>query len=109
MWFQKSDPIFNMGVNVMRLVFNMEPKYRVTVLTREEWTRGPRTPPAVKGLIWYTDGSRTQRGIGAGDYGQSLRRVLSISLGKYATVFQAVMYAILTSACEIHMDVRPEK
>jgi hypothetical protein len=57
------------------------------MLSREEQTRGPGTPPTVKGLIWYTDGSRAWRGIGTGDYGQSLRRRLSISIGKYAIVF----------------------
>jgi hypothetical protein len=30
----KSDPIFSMGVNVMRPAFNLEPKYGVTMLTR---------------------------------------------------------------------------
>jgi hypothetical protein len=49
--FQKSDPIFNMRVSVMKPVFNLEPKYRVTMLTKEEWTRGPRTTSAVKGLF----------------------------------------------------------
>jgi len=34
-------------------------------------------------------------GTGAGIYGQSVRRKLSISLGRYATVFQAKIYAIL--------------
>jgi len=33
---QKSDQIFNTGVDVMKPVFNLEPKYRVTVLTRDE-------------------------------------------------------------------------
>jgi len=35
--------------------FNFEPKYRVTMLTREEWTKGTGTPPLVKGLVWFTD------------------------------------------------------
>ena len=52
----------------MKPVFNLEPKYRVTMLTREEWTRGPGNPPAVKGLIWLTDGSRIVEGTGAGVY-----------------------------------------
>jgi hypothetical protein len=43
-WLQKSDPIFSMGFNVMRPAFNLEPKYKVTTLTREEWTRGTGTP-----------------------------------------------------------------
>jgi hypothetical protein len=30
MWLQRSDPIFNMGVDIMRSAFNFEPKYRVT-------------------------------------------------------------------------------
>jgi hypothetical protein len=49
---QKSDPIFNMRVDFMRPVYNLEPKYRVTMVAREEWTRSPGTPPVVKGLVW---------------------------------------------------------
>jgi hypothetical protein len=85
----------------MKPVFNLDPKYRVTMLTREEWTRGPGTPPVVKGLVWFTDGSRTVEGTGAGVYGQSVDRRLSISLGKHATVFQAEVYAILVCVREI--------
>jgi hypothetical protein len=71
----------------MKPVFNLEPKYKVTMLPREEWTRGPGTPPMVKGLVWFTDGSRTVEGTGAGVYGQSVNRSLSIPLGKHAIVF----------------------
>jgi hypothetical protein len=84
-----------MRVDFMRSVFNLEPKYRVTMLAREEWTRGPGTPPMVKGLVWYTDGSKTAEGTGAEVYGQSVNRRLSIPLGKHATVFQAEVYVIL--------------
>jgi hypothetical protein len=52
------------------------------MLTREEWTRGPGTRPIVKGLIWFTNGSRMVEGTGAGSFWQSLGRKLSISLGK---------------------------
>jgi hypothetical protein len=31
--------------------FNFELEYRVTMLTREKWTKRPGTSPAVKGLI----------------------------------------------------------
>ena len=48
---QQPDPIFNMGVDVMRPAFNLEPTYRVTMLTREEWTKRTGAPPAVKGLV----------------------------------------------------------
>jgi len=55
-----------MRVDIMKQVFNLKPKYMVTMLTREEWTRGPRTLPMVKGLVWFTDASRTAEGTGAG-------------------------------------------
>jgi hypothetical protein len=66
---QQSDPIFNTGVDVMRAAFNLEPKYRVTMLTREDWTRGSGSSPEIRGLIWYTDGSKMKEGTGAGVLG----------------------------------------
>jgi len=57
----------------------------------------------------FTDGSRTMKGTGAGVYGQSINRRLSIPLGKHATVFQAEVYAILACAHEIEAQDRPEK
>jgi ribonuclease HI len=77
------------------------------MLTREKWARGPGTP-AVKGLVLFTDGSRTARESGAGFYGQSANRRLSISLGNHATVFQAEVYAILACVHEIETHDRPE-
>ena len=93
----------------MKPVFDLEPKYRVTMLTREEWTTGPGEPPMVKGLVWYTDGSTTAEGTGAGVYGQSVNRRLSIPLGKHATAFQAEVYAILAFTEETATQDRPEK
>ena len=93
----------------MKTVFNLEPKYRVTTLTREEWTTGPGTPAAFKGLVWFTDGSRTVEGTGDGVYGQSVDRRLSISLGKYATVLQVEVYVILASVHETETQDQPEK
>jgi len=56
MQLQKLDPIFNMGVDVIRPAFNFELRYRVTMLTTEEWTKGPETSPAVKRLVWVQMG-----------------------------------------------------
>jgi hypothetical protein len=93
----------------MKPIFNLEPKYRVTMLTGEEWTRGPGSPPAVKGLVWLTDGSRNAEGTAAGVYGQSANRRLSISLGKHATVFQTEVYVILACVHETETQDWPEK
>jgi hypothetical protein len=46
------------------------------------------------GLVWYTDGSETNKGTGAGVYTPGLRRGHSFSLGLHTTVFQAEIYAI---------------
>jgi hypothetical protein len=40
-------------------------------------------------LVWYTDGSKTNKGTGAGVYRWGLRRGHSSSLGLHTTVFQA--------------------
>jgi len=109
MRLQKSDPIFRTVVDIMKPVFNLDPKYRVTMLTREEWTRRHGAPPAVKELIWSTDGSRTVERIRAGLYGQSADRRLSISLRKHATVIQAEVYAILACVHETETQDKPEK
>jgi len=87
-----------MGVDVMKPVYNFEPQYRVTMLKREDWTKATGAPPAVKGLAWYTDGSKTREGTGAGVFGQSVGQRLNFFLGKYATVFQAEIYATLACA-----------
>jgi len=79
----------------MRPAFNLEPQYRVIMLTREDWTKATGNPPAVKGLVWFTDGSRMREGTRTGVYGQSVGRSLSFSIGRYATVFQAEIFAVL--------------
>jgi ribonuclease HI len=98
-----------MGVDVMRPAYNFEPKYRVTMLTREDWTKGTEAPPTIKGHVWFTDGSRMREGTGAGIYGQSVRRRLSFSVGKYATVFQTELFAILACVHDIKVHGTPEK
>jgi hypothetical protein len=50
-----------------------------------------------------------REGTGAGFYGQSVKRRLSFSLGRYATVFQAEIYAILACVYEIQSLDRSEK
>jgi hypothetical protein len=50
-----------------------------------------------------------KEGTGAGVLEQSVKRRLSFSLGRYATVFQAEIYAILACVHEIQFQNRPEK
>jgi hypothetical protein len=89
------------GVDAVRPAFNFEPRNRGNMMTREDWTKGTGTPPVVKGLVWFTDGSRIKEGTRAGFYGQSVGKRFSISLGRYATGFQAEIHAILACAHKI--------
>ena len=98
------DPIFNMGVDVMRPAYSFEPHYRVTMLTRDDWTKATGAPTVVKGLVWFIDGSKMREGTGAGIYGQPVGRRLNLSLGRHATVFQAEIYAILACDNEIQSE-----
>ena len=65
------------------------------------------SPLVVK--VWFTDGTRMKEGTGAADYGQSAGRRLNFSLRRYATVFQAEIYAILAFVYEIQLQNRSEK
>jgi ribonuclease HI len=79
------------------------------MLTREDWTQGTGTSAAVKGLIWFTDESKMKEVNRAGVYGQSVGRRLSFSLGGYATVFEAEIYAVLVCVYKIQLQNRSEK
>jgi len=98
-----------MGVDIMRPAYNFEPLCGVTMLTGEDSTKATGAPPVVIGLVWFTGGSRVRKGTGAGVYRQSVGQRLSFSLGRYTTVFQAEIYAILACVYEIKFQNRPEK
>jgi hypothetical protein len=66
---------------------------------RSEW-KDWFQPDSKGGRIWYTDGSKTTKGTGAGVYGYGTRMKCSFSLGKYTTVFQAEVYAIMACTLE---------
>ena len=51
-------------------------------------------------LVWFTDGSTTDSGTGAGIYGVRPNRSFSFPLGKFASVFQTEIYAITQCASE---------
>lgn len=64
--------------------------------TREEWDNGRVW---LNGDIFYTDGSKSSHGTEAWLYDVTHLNVrLSISLGRYAAVFQEEIYSILTCA-----------
>jgi ribonuclease HI len=52
------------------------------------------------GLIWYTEGSKANKGTGAGVYCYGTRRKLNFDFGQYTTIFQAEVHAIKACAYE---------
>jgi hypothetical protein len=52
------------------------------------------------GLVWHTDGSKTNEGIAAGVYSWGSRRGHIIRLGLPTTAFQAEIYAIKACVME---------
>jgi hypothetical protein len=92
----KIEPILQMGTDKMILRNVYEKPFTIRIPDRSEWKEGFE-PDRKGGLIWYTDGSKTNKGTGAGVYCYGTRRRLSFSLGRYTTVFQAEVYA--TKAC----------
>ena len=92
----------------MQPAFIFQSKYRATMLTREEWTRGPRNPLQSResSVIRLVQDARKP---GPQSKGKSVERRPSISLEKYATVFQADVYPILACAYEIQNKDRQEK
>ena len=49
-------------------------------------------------LVWFTNGSRTDSGTGAGIYGLRPNRSFTFPLGKFASIFQTEIYAIIQCA-----------
>jgi ribonuclease HI len=79
-------------------IFNFS-KYFNVVIDAEYWrNKDPLFPEDV--LVWYTDSSRTDSATGSGIKGIRPNRGYCFPLGKYATVFQTEIYAILQCAYE---------
>jgi hypothetical protein len=70
----------------------------IRVPNSSEWKDGFQ-PDREGGLFWYTDVSKTKKGIGAWVYGYGTRKKHSFGLGKYITVLQAEVYVI--KACTV--------
>jgi len=78
-YLQKSDHICKREFDVMRPTFNFELTYRLTKLTREEWTRGPRTPLHLRGSSAIQKGPRSWGEPGL-DSMNNLREESSVSV-----------------------------
>jgi hypothetical protein len=60
--------------------------FTIRLPDRNEWKERFQ-PDRKEALNWYTDGSKTNKGTGAGVHCYGTRRKLSFSVGQYTTVF----------------------
>jgi ribonuclease HI len=95
----KTEPMLQMGFDKMIPRHVYDKPFMIRFPTRSEWKEGFQ-PDRKGGLIWYTDGAKTNKGTGAGMHCYRTRWKLSFSLGQYTTVFQAEVYAIKACADE---------
>jgi ribonuclease HI len=92
------DPLLEMRVDHTIPEYHYSKDFSV-IVDRDYWeNEEPEFPQ--EGLIWFTDGSKTNSGTGSGIFGQRRKRSLNFPLGKLATVFQTEIYAILQCAYE---------
>ncbi|KAJ8918264.1 hypothetical protein NQ315_014134 [Exocentrus adspersus] len=96
---EREVPISAMRVNEAKDCLRLRKNnYSTTFPSREQWKQeGNMFPPG--SLVYYTDGSRARNQYsGAGIYLENSGVQQSYSLGSYATVFQAEVFAILMVA-----------
>jgi ribonuclease HI len=82
-------------------VFNHSRTFKVII--DRDYQRNVDSAVPEDSLIWFTDGSRIPSGTGCGIFGVRPNRSLGFSLGKFATVFQTEIYAILQC---VHENIR---
>jgi ribonuclease HI len=92
------DPILDMWSDYTIPVYYHSKIFSV-IIDRDYWRNKDAVFPE-DALIRFTDGSRANSGTGSGIFGIRPNRSFSLPLGKFATVFQTGIYAILQCACE---------
>ena len=89
----KETTVLNMTISdKLKTKYNTRKNYAIRIPAREEWNN-EELITNVFDLVWYTDGSKTENGVGAGVC--SRNNEYFFPLGKFLTVFQAEVMAII--------------
>jgi ribonuclease HI len=93
------DTMISMPSDIMIPKFNFYKPFMIEIHGAAEWSSHGHK--FINGdYIWYTDGSKTEDGTGAGVYCKKLQKSMFISLGNECTIFQAEVFAIESCARE---------
>jgi len=97
-WKNVSDPLLEMREDYTTPVYYHSKAFSVST----DWDYWKNKDPVFpeNALIWFTDRSRANSRTGSDIFGLRPKRSLSLPSGKFATVFQTEIYAILQCACE---------
>ncbi|KAJ8911658.1 hypothetical protein NQ315_006004 [Exocentrus adspersus] len=87
-----------MGTDYMTPKYMFNRDFEISIGDRGDLTEDHYS--TVPGITWYTDWSKTEQGTGAGIYSGMRKIELSLPLGRYTSVFQAEVYALLQCARE---------
>ena len=94
------DPLLGMRADTVPPRYWFETCWETLTPSREEWLlQGEELPGTEE--VWYTDGSRSEERSGAGYYCRRDGKGAFLCLGRYATVFQTEIMAILRCAQRI--------
>ena len=97
-WKIVRDPLLEMRADHITPVYYYSKVFSV-IIDWDHWKNKDPVFPA-DALIWFTGGSKANSGTGAGFFGLRPNGSFSFPLGKFATVFQTEVYAILRRAYE---------
>nr|XP_034184636.1 uncharacterized protein LOC117606373 [Osmia lignaria] len=89
-----SELILTHGGDRCKTEYLFRREYDLIIPDREEWREDPSGILTPGGLVWFTDGSKTGSGTGAGIAGESPKVEMTYKLGHHVTVFQAEVFAI---------------
>ena len=97
-WKNVSGPLLEMRADQITPVYYYS-KVFIVVIYCDHWkNKDPLFPEDA--LIWFIDVSKANLGTGAGIFGLRPNSSFSFPLGKFSTVFQTEIYAILQCAYE---------
>jgi ribonuclease HI len=98
-WDMEHEPILQMGSHRMRPRYAYHKPFTVKFPDKCAW-HNSFSPDNTRGLVWYLDRSKTNKGTGAVVYRWGSRRGHNFSLGLHTTVFLAEIYTIKACAME---------
>ncbi|XP_046145392.1 uncharacterized protein LOC123988683 [Osmia bicornis bicornis] len=96
--FREPGGALTLGGDACDPTYHFKNSFRVNIPCKEAWEVNREELLTPRGLIWYTDGSKTKTGTGAGIWGERPRAEIAMSLDPHVSILQAEVFAIWACA-----------